>query len=148
MLLMVENGIRGGMCHSIHRYAKAYNKYMKAYNKELSYRKYWNVNNLYGLAISQKLPVNNFEWIEDISQFNEDIMKYYNEESDEGYSLEGDVQYLETLYELHDDLAFLPKRMKIEKVEKLVGNLHEAFCYTHKKFKTSIKSWISFEESL
>ena len=86
MLLMVEKGIRGGICHAIHRYAQANNKYMKDYdkNKESSYLKYWDVNNLYGWAMSQKLPVNKFEWIEDTSQFNEDIIRNYNEESDEG----------------------------------------------------------------
>ena len=45
------------------------------------------VNNLYGWAMSQKLPVNNFKWIKDTSQFNEDFIKNYNEESDEGYFL-------------------------------------------------------------
>ena len=45
--------------------------------------------------MSQKLPVNNFEWIKDTSQFNEDFMKNYNGESDEGYFLEVDVQLLE-----------------------------------------------------
>ena len=127
MLLMVEKGIRGGICHAIHRYAQANNKYMKDYdkNKESSYLKYWDVNNLYGWAMSQKLPVNNFEWIKDTSQFNEDFIKNYNEESDEGYFLEVDVQYLEKLQELHNDSPFLPGRMKIEKVEKLVTNLHD-----------------------
>ena len=50
MLLMVEKGIRGGICHSIHCYAKDNNKYMKEYdkNEEPSYLKYWDVNNLYG----------------------------------------------------------------------------------------------------
>ena len=43
--------------------------------------------------MSQKFPVNNFEWIEHTSQFNEDFIKNYNEESDEGYFLEVDVQY-------------------------------------------------------
>ena len=84
MLLMVEKGIRGGICHSIYRYAKANNKYMKDYdkNKESSYLQYWDVNNLYGWAMLQKLPVNNFEWIKDTSQFNEDFIKNYNEEND------------------------------------------------------------------
>ena len=127
MLLMVEKGTRREICHSIYRYAKANNKYMKDYdkNKESSYLQYWDVNNLYGWAMSQKLPVNNFEWIKDTSQFNEDFIKNYNEESDEGYFLEVDVQYLEKLHELHNDLPFLPERMKIEKVEKLVANLHD-----------------------
>ena len=61
MFLMVEKGIRGGMCHSIYRYATANNKYMKNYdkNKELSYPQYWHVNRLYGWAMLQKLAVNN-----------------------------------------------------------------------------------------
>ena len=78
MLLMVEKGLTGGICHTIHRYTKANNRYMKDYdkNKESPYLKYWEVNNLHGWAKSQKLPVNNFEWIEDTSQFNENfIMK-------------------------------------------------------------------------
>ena len=70
---------------------------MKDYdnNKELSYLQYWHVNNLCGWAMLQNLPVSNFEWIEDTSQLNEDFIKSYNEESDEGYFLEVDVQYLE-----------------------------------------------------
>ena len=60
---MVEKSIRGRMCNSIHRHAKANNKDMKDYDKhkESLYLKYWAVNNLYGWAISQKLPVNKFE---------------------------------------------------------------------------------------
>ena len=126
MLLMVKKGIRGGTCHAIHWYAKANNKYMKDYDKnnESSYIKYWDVNNLYGWAMSQKLPVIKFEWIEDTSQFNENFIKNYNKENDEGYFLEVDIQYPEKLHELHNDLPFLPERTKIEKGEKLVTNLH------------------------
>ena len=114
------------MCHSIYRYVKSNNKYMKDYdkNKESSYIQYWGVNNLYGWAMSQKLPVNSCEWIKNTSQFIEDFMKNYNEESDEGYFFEVDVQYPEKLHELHNDLPFLPERMKIEKIEKHVANLH------------------------
>ena len=77
MLLMTEEGIRGGMCESIHRYAKASNKYMKNYDKniESSYLMYSDANNLYGWAMSQKLPVNGFKWENDLSRFNEDFIK-------------------------------------------------------------------------
>ena len=100
---------------------------MKDYdkNEKSSYLQYWNLNNLCGWAISEKLSVNNFEWIEDTSQFNEDFIKNYNEESDEVYFLEVDVHYLEKLHEFYNDLPFLPERIKIEKVEKLVANLHD-----------------------
>ena len=65
MLLMVEKGIRGGICHAIHSYAKANNKYMKNYDKntESSYPMYLDANSLYGWAMSQRLPVNSFEWV-------------------------------------------------------------------------------------
>ena len=68
-------------------------KYMKDYdkNKESSYIQHWNVNNQYDWAMSQKLSVNNFEWIENTSQFNEDFVKNYNYESDKGYFLKVDV---------------------------------------------------------
>ena len=94
MLLMVEKGIKGGICHSIYQYGKANKKYMKDYDKhkESSYFQYWAVNYLYGWVISQKLSVNNFEWIEDTPQFNEDFIKNDNKERDEGYFLEVDVQ--------------------------------------------------------
>ena len=97
MLLMVEEGIRGGMCQAVYRYAKANNKYMKNYDKDIesSYLEYLDANNLYGWAMSQKLPVDGFEWIEenDLSKFNEKFIKSYNENSDKGYFLEVDVKY-------------------------------------------------------
>ena len=65
LLLMVKKRIRGGTYYASYQYAKANNKYMKDYdtNKELSYNKYWDVNKLYGWAMSQKFSVNKFEWI-------------------------------------------------------------------------------------
>ena len=127
MLLMVGKSIRGGIWHAIYQYANANNKYMKDYekHKESSYLKCWVVNNLYGWAMPQKLLVNNFLWIEDTFQLNEDFTKTYIEESDEGHFLKNDSQYPEKLYELHNDLLFLPETIKIEKVKKLVSNLHD-----------------------
>ena len=76
MLLMVEKGIRGGICQAIHRYAKANNEYMKNHNKNISsYLMYLNANNLYGWAMSQKLPVSGFEWVKCLSQFNESLRR-------------------------------------------------------------------------
>ena len=60
ILLMVEKSTRGRICHVIHQYAKANNKYMKHKQKEPSYLNYWDVNNLYGWAMSQKLPVGSY----------------------------------------------------------------------------------------
>ena len=86
MLLLVEKSIRGRIYHKVYRYGKANDKYMKDYgkNKAWWYLKYWYVNSLYVWAMSQKLLVNNLEWIEDASQSNEGFIKNYNEESDEG----------------------------------------------------------------
>ena len=77
MLLMVEKSIRGGICHTIHQYAKANNKYVKGNdkNKELSYLKYWDISNLYGWAVLQKPPVNGFEMLENVSEFDESFKK-------------------------------------------------------------------------
>ena len=74
---MVEEGIRGGICHTIYRYGNANNKYMKNYdkNKESSYLKYWDENSLYGWAMTQKLSVNYFKQVDETSQFNEDFIK-------------------------------------------------------------------------
>ena len=140
MLLMVEEGIRDGICHSIHRYAKAnykYYKYMENFdeNKEPSYIQYLDGNNLYDWAMSQKLPKNNFKWVEDTSRINEEFIKNYNENSNKGYILEVDVKYPKKLHDLHSDLPFLPRRIKIDKCKKLVCNLQNK-----KKYVVHIKS--------
>ena len=127
MSLMIEAGIRDGVCQSVHRYAKANNKYMKNYNKniESSYLMYLDANNLYGWETSQKLPVNRFKWENDLSKFNENFTKNYNENSDVGYFLEVDVEYPKKLFGSHKDLPFLPERKKLEKVEKLVCSIED-----------------------
>ena len=127
MLLMVEKGIRGGICHSIHRYAKANNRYMQNYNnnEESSYIQYLDANNLYGWAMSKKLPVNGFKWFDSniISEINEDFIKNYDENNDKGYILEVDIKCPKRLHELHSDLPFLSERMEVNKCKKLVCNL-------------------------
>ena len=62
ILLMIKKGIRDGICHAIHGYAKASNKYMKNYdeNEESSFLEYLDSSNLYGYAMSQPLPEDGF----------------------------------------------------------------------------------------
>ena len=139
---MVEEGIRGGICHSIHRYAKANNKYMKNYNnnEESSYIQYLDANNLYGWAMSKKLPVNGFKWIDNNETaepvINEGFIKNYDENNDKGYIFEVDVKYPKKLHKLHSDLPFLPERMEINKCKKLVCNL-----YNKKKYVAHINTF-------
>ena len=87
-----------------------------------SFLEYDDAENLYGWAMSLKLSVGNFKWIEkdDISKFDEKFIKIYDENSNKGYILEVDVEYLENICMLHSNLPFLPERMKINKCAKLV----------------------------
>ena len=88
MLLILEKGIRGRICHAILRYAKANNKYIKDYNKdeEESFLQYNDANNRYGFAMSEPLPVDGFQLMEDLSKINEDFIKNYDENSDGIYT--------------------------------------------------------------
>ena len=122
---MVEEGIRGGICHAIQRYVKANNKYMKDKKKKSSCIQYLDANNLYGKVMTEKLPVRGFKWVNDISEINEKFVKSYNKNSDKGYILKVDVDYPNELQNLHSDLPFLPERMVINNTKKLVCKLHD-----------------------
>ena len=92
-----------GLCHSIFIYARGNNKYNKGYdkNKESSFLRYCDINNKYGWVISQKRPVNNFEWVKDTSQINEDLMiKMIFEVND---------KYFKKIHEINNHLSFLPE---------------------------------------
>ena len=88
---------------------------MKDYhkNKESSYLMYWNGNNLYRWTMLYKLPADNFECVENTSEFNENFQKDCNEDNDSGYFLELDAEYPINLYETLNDVPFSPERMKI-----------------------------------
>ena len=92
MSSVVEKGIRRRICHPIYRYVKGNIKYIKDYdiNKESSYLQYWDVNNLYSWAMSQRLPLNNSEWIND-TQLNEGFIKNCDEGRAQGCFLEEHV---------------------------------------------------------
>ena len=85
--------------------------------------------------MSQKVPVNGFKWVKNTSKIDEEFIKNYHEYNDKGYILEADVKYPKKLHDLHSDLPFLPKRMKIDKCKKLVCNLRNK-----KKYVVHIRS--------
>ena len=146
MFLMVEKGIRGSICQAIHRYAKANNKYMNNYVKStgLSYLAYLDANNLYGYPMCEKLRANGFKWVEGLSRFNEDFIKFFDENSDKGYFFEVDVEYPKNLFNSHKDLPYLAEKKKIGKCESLICNIQaKKICCSHNNFKTSIKLWIN-----
>ena len=151
MLLMIEEGIRGGICHAVHRYAKVNNRYMKSYDKskESSYIQYLDANNLYGVAMSEKLPIYGFKWVNDISGINEKFVKSYDKkDSDKGYILEVDVDYPSQLHKLHSDMPFLPERMKIDKTQNLARNLRDKKKYVvHISIlKQALNHWLKLKK--
>ena len=104
---------------------------MKDYDKdeEESFLQYNDANNLYRFAMPEPLAVDVFEWMKDISKTDEDFMKNFDENSDIGYILEVNVEYLKKIHDSHSDLPFLPERMKIDKCKKLVCNLYDKNSY-------------------
>ena len=104
--------------------------------------------NLYGGAMSKKLPVDEFKWVDDVSMFTEDFIKSYNEEGDIGDLLVVDIEYPKTLRMLHSDLPFLPEKIKFNNCPKLICNVTDkkkifnSYCC----IKTSIKSWFNIKK--
>jgi hypothetical protein len=114
MYEMIEKGKRGGMCQVSHKHAKANNKYMDNYNSDVvsSYISYLDANNLYGQAMTKKLPYKGFEWSNDINNVD-DIINYKDE--DDGYFLEVDLDYPKELHDLHADYPLAPEIMNVTK---------------------------------
>ena len=122
MLMMFEKGIRGGMSHISKRYAEANNKYMTHYDKEKpsTYIQYLDANNLYGWAMSQKLPTHGFKWMKNID-IPSTIELLEKKDTKKGYIFEVDLEYPESLWEEHNDYPLAPHKLKINKTEKLVS---------------------------
>ena len=133
MLLMFEEGIRGGISIISNRYGEANNKYMRKgfnKNKPSKYLMYLDANNLYGCAMSEKLPTHGFKWLLD-----REIGKLFNNQVLQVWEkipciLEVDLEYPENLHDLHNDYPFCPERVKCKNgVEKLIPNLNDKTKY-------------------
>ena len=102
MLMMFEKGTRGGVSMISNRYSKANNKYMESFDetKPSSYIAYLDANNLYGWAMSEKMPYKDFKWVEDVQAIPLEEML---SDGDLGYVLEVDLEYPDELHDLHND---------------------------------------------
>ena len=133
MLLMFEEGIRGGISIISNRYGEANNKYMRKgfnKNKPSKYLMYLDANNLYGCAMSEKLPTHGFKWLLD-----REIGKLFNNQVLQVWEkipciLEVDLEYPENLHDLHNDYPFCSEKVKCKNgVEKLIPNLRDKTKY-------------------
>ena len=120
MLVFVERGIRGGVSQWSNRYAHANNRYMPDSDPstEESYLMYFDVNNMYGTAMRQDLPIGSFEWEHepiDVTSVPDD--------APEGYILEVDLEYPQELHETHKDLHLFPDIPPQSKNSKLMTTL-------------------------
>ena len=128
MLLMIESGMRGGVCHVIRSYVEAIDKYMDNYdeNKESSFLQYLDANNLYGCPMIEKLPVGGFKWVKIASRIiDEEFIKNYDDDNNMGLFLNVDMEYPKEVHDLHSDLSFLPEKMEINGHSKLACTLYD-----------------------
>ena len=123
-VLMIEKGIRGGNSNVFKRFAKANNKYMKDFDaeKESRFLVYLDANNLYGWAMSQPLPVKEFDWMSEKDLQN---WKNFVEEKGKGCILEVDLLYPKELHDNHNDFPLAPEILELGKVRKLTQNLRD-----------------------
>ena len=114
MYLMIESGIRGGVATITKKYAKANNPKQPTYDetKPTNYLMYWDANNLYGWAMSKKLPEKDFDWMTEEQLERFDVMQV-PDDAETGYILEVDLEYPEELHDLHNDYPLAPQTMKV-----------------------------------
>ena len=150
MHLLIEKGMRGGISYIAKRYCRANNGFVEGYDEgiEKSFITYWDVNNLYGAAMLEYLPYDEFEWVKG-SEVDCIDFSYVSAESDVGYILEVDLKYPSELHELHNDYPLAPEKLRVSKdmlsdyclnivekydvkvgdVAKLIPNLKDKSCY-------------------
>ena len=152
MLLMFEKGIRGGISMISNRYGKANNKYMSQgfnRNKLKKYLIYLDANNLYGCAMSMKLPTHGFKWLtsgEMEKLFNNQVVQIWEKTP---CILEVDLEYPENLHDLHNDYPFCPERVECKnRVKKLIPNLRDKTKYIihYKKLIQCLKAGMKLKK--
>ena len=158
MLMMFEQGIRGGISHISKRYAEANNKYMKDFDesKPSTFIQYLDANNLYGWAMSQKLPTHGFKRI-DVDKTS--VLKLLEKkDTNQGFIFEVDLDYPKSLWKSHNDYPLAPERIKIDKTDKLICSFlpKKNYVFHYRNLKQHLEEgmilkkvhrWIKFVQS-
>ena len=140
--------MRGGISYIAKRYCRANNLFVEGYDasKETNYLTYWDVNNLYGCAMTEYLPYDEFEWVDDVSSID---YLAVSKDSDVGHILEVDLEYPDSLQKLHNDYPLAAEKLKVYEEmlsdyslhvarrygikvgmsSKLISNLRDKSCY-------------------
>ena len=115
MFTMIDSGIRGGISMISNRYAHANNPLVAGYDesKPKSWIKGLDANNLYGWAMSQALPISDFEWVpqDELSKIS---WLSLTEEDSKGYIATVDLEYPSELHDAHNDYPLAPERMRVK----------------------------------
>ena len=90
--------------------------------KPSTFIQYLDANNLYGWAMSQKLPTHGFKWM--VVDIPSVIKLLEKKDTKTGYIFEVDLEYPSSLWEEHNDYPLAPERLKIDNVEKRVSSFH------------------------
>ena len=116
MHLFIKKGMRGGTSYIAKRYCRANNKFVEGYNEgsDNNFIMYFDANNLYGWAMTQCLPYGGFEWMSkgEIGDFSLHL-DFVEWDSDEGYILEVDLEYPDSLHDLHGNYPLAPEKLRV-----------------------------------
>ena len=141
--MFFEQGMRGGVSYINKRYSEA--------SKNVNIL-YLDMNNLYGCAMSQDLPINNFEWVKNIDKIEQKLMRIKTNSST-GYVLEVDLDYSQELHDIHSDYPLAPEKINMPKewLSKYclkIGNIHNITTGTVKTFSTKLNEQKQLRDSL
>jgi hypothetical protein len=135
IFLFPENSIRGGVSTVSHRYATANNPRLPTFDSTgpRSYITYLDVNNLYGYAMTQALPIGDFRFLsrDEIDQLEVDNI---SDDATQGYILEVDLSYPRELHRLHCDFPVAPEKLKV--THDMLSPYCKSLAHDHEKCKS------------